>query len=364
MKIVIPVDNNSMETGICMSFGRTPWFLIYDTVPEKIWIKLPVVQDELCNGCKKCVEFCKFNALAYVGKKLLLFEDVCHSCGGCLFVCPEKALKERDAFIKLSKAKAYADCDVDAPNLHLVLAQPSEPIVSDYFGLPNAVINNDECIKCGLCSQNCRFDAILKENGEYKVNPFLCEGCSVCEYVCPAGTISLIPAKAGEMKLFENPDVFSTAQLMMGSGTSGKLVTEVKNQLKNRVEEEDIVIIDGSPGIGCPVIASISGVDMVLIVAEPTISGISDMERIIKTCYKFGTLIAICVNKYDVNLTNTEKIEIYCATNKILYLGRIPFDPDAVKAINKGMTIVDIKCLSGYSAEMVFYKVFKLLYEN
>lgn len=266
------------------------------------------------------------------------------------------------AFIKLSKAKAYADCDVDAPNLHLVLAHPSEPIVTDYFGLPNAVINNEECIKCGLCIQNCRFDAISKENSEYKVNPFLCEGCGVCEFVCPIGAITLIPAKAGELKLFETFDVFSTAQLRMGSGTSGMLVSEVKNQLKNRVEEEDLVIIDGSPGIGCPVIASITGVDMVLIVAEPTISGISDMERIMKTCDKFGTSIAVCVNKYDVNLTNTEKIETYCTTNKIPYLGRIPFDPDAVKAVNKGLTIVDITCSSGYNTESIFYKVLKLLY--
>lgn len=268
------------------------------------------------------------------------------------------------AFIKLSRAKAYADCDVDAPNLHLVLAHPSEPIVSDYFGLPNAMINNDKCIKCGLCGQNCRFDAISTDNGEYIVNSFLCEGCGVCEFVCPAGAITLIPAKAGELKLFETPDVFSTAQLRMGSGTSGMLVAQVKNQLKNRVEEEDVVIIDGSPGIGCPVIASISGVDMVLIVAEPTISGISDMERIIKTCNKFGTLLAVCVNKYDVNLANTEKIETYCTINKIPYLGRIPFDPDAVKAINKGMTIVDVKCSSGYNTEIVFYKALKLLYEK
>ncbi len=266
------------------------------------------------------------------------------------------------AFIKLSKAKAYADCDVDAPNLHLVLAHPSEPIVNDYFGLPNAVINNEECIKCGLCMESCRFEAISKETGEYKVNPFLCEGCGVCQFVCPVEAISLIPAKAGDLMLFDTPDIFSTAQLRMGSGTSGMLVTEVKNRLKNKVEDEDLVIIDGSPGIGCPVIASISGVDMVLIVAEPTISGISDMERIIKTCHMFRTLIAVCVNKYDVNLANTEKIEKYCTSNKIPYVGRIPFDPDAVKVVNKGMTIVDIKCSSGHNAEVVFYKVLNLLY--
>jgi MinD superfamily P-loop ATPase len=268
------------------------------------------------------------------------------------------------AFIKLSKAKAYADCDVDAPNLHLVLSQSSEPVVNDYFGLPSAKIDQEKCIKCNLCFENCRFDAIIKNANGYKIHPYLCEGCSVCEFACPVGAVSLTPSIAGVLKLYEDPDVFSTAQLRMGSGTSGKLVTEVKNQLKNKVEKEDIVIIDGSPGIGCPVIASISGVGMVLIVAEPTISGINDMGRIIKTCKNFGVLTAVCINKFDVNLTNTEKIEEYCLTNNLPYLGRIPFDSEAVKAINKGITIVDTKCAAGHSAEVVFYKTFKLLYEN
>jgi len=268
------------------------------------------------------------------------------------------------AFIKLSKAKAYADCDVDAPNLHLVMAQTATPVVTDYFGLPNAVINQEKCIKCNLCKENCRFDAITNEKGNYSVNPFLCEGCSVCEYVCPAEAILMVPAKAGELKLYANSTVFSTAQLKMGSGTSGKLVTEVKNQLKNRVLQEDFVVIDGSPGIGCPVIASISGASMVLVVTEPTLSGISDMERIISTCKKFGTLTGVCINKYDVNLANTEKIEAYCQANEIPYLGRIPFDPEAVKAVNNGLTIADVKCPAGHDAEVVFYKTLKLIFEK
>jgi MinD superfamily P-loop ATPase len=165
------------------------------------------------------------------------------------------------AFIRLSKAKAYADCDVDAPNLHLITEQSSEPRKTDYYGLPNAEINPVLCIKCDLCRQNCRFDSISVEaDKKYKVDPFACEGCGVCEAVCPADAVTLKPAVSGELMLFANErEVFSTAQLKMGSGNSGKLVTEVKKQMKTEAVNTEFAIIDGSPGIGCPVIASISG---------------------------------------------------------------------------------------------------------
>src|SRR5574344_2524056 len=241
------------------------------------------------------------------------------------------------AFIKISVAKAYADCDVDAPNLHLIMAQNSEPERTDYFGMPKAEIDVDKCIECGLCKENCRFDAISDENG-FKVDSFACEGCGVCEAVCPADAVSLKPAVAGELMLYaDNNKVFSTAQLKMGSGTSGKLVTEVKKQMKTVASADTkLAIIDGSPGIGCPVIASLSGVNMVLIVAEPSISGISDMERIICTAAKFGTKTAVCINKYDANIENTEKIEAFCKKQRLPFIGRIPFDSNAVKMINNG----------------------------
>ena len=267
------------------------------------------------------------------------------------------------AFIKLSNAKAYADCDVDAPNLHLVMNQSSDAKRSDYHGLPKAEINSDLCIQCGLCRQNCRFDAIFADAG-YKVDSFACEGCGVCEAVCPAKAILLKPAVAGELMLYVNDTVFSTAQLKMGSGTSGMLVTEVKKQMKSATIDAELAIIDGSPGIGCPVIASLSGVDMVLIVAEPSISGISDMERIIRTAEKFQTRIAVCVNKYDTNIVNTEKIESYCQTHKIPFAGRIPFDTDSVKAINNAQSIVDIDCISGRSVKEVYDKTVNILFNQ
>ncbi len=266
------------------------------------------------------------------------------------------------AFIKLANAKAYADCDVDAPNLHLVTRQKTEPIKNDYFGMPKAEINPNLCIKCGLCIQHCRFDAI--DENQYKVDSFACEGCGLCKAICPSNAITLKDVKAGELMLYKNDDsIFSTAQLKMGSGTTGMLVTEVKKQMKNEVKEAPVAIIDGSPGIGCPVIASISGVDMVLIVAEPSISGISDMERIIKTAQKFRTKTAVCVNKYDTNLNNTKKIEQYCNENVLPFAGKIPFDKKAVIAVNKGLSIVDIDCKSGKAAEEVFNKTMSLLFE-
>lgn len=266
------------------------------------------------------------------------------------------------AFIKLSQAKAYADCDVDAPNLHLVMAQNAEPERTDYFGMPKAEIDAATCIECGLCKVNCRFDAISDENG-FQVDPFACEGCGVCEAVCPAGAVSLKPAVAGELRLYaDDHKVFSTAQLKMGSGTSGMLVTEVKKQMKAAVlPDTGLAVIDGSPGIGCPVIASLSGVDMVLIVAEPSISGISDMERIIKTAKKFRTKIGVCTNKYDTNPTNNEKIEEFCRRKGLPFTGRIPFDPEAVKAINNGQTIVEVDCPSGIAVMEVYNSVMKLL---
>jgi MinD superfamily P-loop ATPase len=265
------------------------------------------------------------------------------------------------AFIKLSKAKAFADCDVDAPNLHLVMNQSSEAKRTGYYGLPKADIDMQLCVKCGLCKQNCRFDAISADV-DYIIDYHSCEGCGVCEAVCPVGAISLKNVIAGELMLYTDNNVFSTAQLRMGSGTSGMLVTEVKKQLKAAAIDIDLAIIDGSPGIGCPVIASLSGVDMALIVAEPSISGISDMVRIIATAEKLQTKIIVCINKYDTNIENTERIEAFCEKLKIPFAGRIPFDPEAVRAINNAQSIVDIECAAGEAAKAIFNNTIKILY--
>ncbi len=266
------------------------------------------------------------------------------------------------AFIKLAHVKAYADCDVDAPNLHLVLNQISEPKVTDFYGLAKAQIDQSKCTECDICKQNCHFDAINKTIG-YIVNDFACEGCGVCAAICPSGAVILKPVISGELQLYMQDAVFCTAKLRMGSGASGKLVSDVKKQMINTAKNVEFAVIDGSPGIGCPVISSMSGVDMVLIVAEPTVSGISDLKRILKTAGVFGVSAAVCINKYDTNIDNASEIESYCKKEGIPFVGRIPYDTDAVKAINSGKTIVDINCASGLAATNVFNETIKYLFQ-
>ncbi len=268
------------------------------------------------------------------------------------------------AFIRLAGARAYADCDVDAPNLHLIMNRWSEPERKDYCGLPKAEIDTESCTRCDLCRQNCRFTAISL-NDHYQVDPYACEGCGVCAAICPEVAITLKPAVAGELMLYRAEEsVFSTAQLRMGSGTTGLLVTEVKKQLRDAANEAELAVIDGSPGIGCPVIASLNGADLVLIVTEPSVSGISDMERIITTAEIFNMQITVCINKYDTNLENTALIEAYCAEKVLPFSGKIPFDPEAVRAINSGKTIVDLDCPSGIAVKEVYHRTMELLLDE
>ncbi len=270
------------------------------------------------------------------------------------------------AFVKLAQAKAFADCDVDAPNLHLVTKCTAEPQTEAYYGLPKAFINREKCIHCGSCNYHCQFNAIEKADGHWQVNPFACEGCGVCGYVCPNDAVEMKDLLAGEMQLYVNEDnIFSTAQLKMGSGNSGMLVTQVKKRMRQAVKDTqlpaELAIIDGSPGIGCPVIASLSGVSMALIVAEPSVSGISDLERIVQTAEIFHVIPAVCVNKYDTNIENSEKIEDFCYRRDIPFVGRIPFDLEAVKAINNGETIVERDCVARTAVREIFEKTMALM---
>jgi len=265
------------------------------------------------------------------------------------------------AFIKLSDARAYADCDVDAPNLHIIMEQKTQPMKTDYYGMGIAKIAAEKCNLCGLCEKLCRFSAIKLANGIMTVDEFSCEGCGLCEAICPESAVKIYPAVAGELILYKNDTLFSTARLKMGSGTSGKLVAEVKKQLNSADAAVALAIIDGSPGIGCPVIASLSGVDMVLVVTEPTISGISDMERIILTAQKFNVKIAVCINKYDINLENTQKIEKLCNDQDLPFAGRIPFDSAVITALNKGKSVVCYECPATEAIRKVYERTMYIL---
>lgn len=247
------------------------------------------------------------------------------------------------ALIGIHQAKAFADCDVDAPNLHLTAGEMPEPIEHDFMGDQKAVIDQDQCSACGYCKEDCRFDAVEFDNGVYTINTIACEGCAVCTIRCPQNAITMVDDVAGMLTLYKNAQTFSTAKLKMGRGNSGKLVTEVKQQLVTNTDPDvELAFIDGSPGIGCPVIASVTGVDDVLMVVEPSLSGFSDFKRLLETVKQFGIHPMVCVNKYNIAPVQAKMIEQYCADHEIDFLGNIPYDTTVSKAINAGKNLSEV----------------------
>ncbi len=263
------------------------------------------------------------------------------------------------SFIYLNQTKQFSDCDVEAPNLHLMYKsgkKESKP----YHGLAKAFIDPQKCINCGLCFQHCRFNAI--ENAQsYSVNPYKCEGCGVCGYVCPADAIYFESMVDGSIDLFKKDYLFSTGSLKMGSGNSGLLVSEVKKQLDRSYD--GLTIIDGPPGIGCPVIASMSAVDYILIVTEPSMSGYGDMIRIIETIKKARIHLAVCINKHDINPLMTQQIEDYLDNNQIPYVGVIDYDKEVSDLINRGINIVETESTVGKQIRNIYQNMMELLKE-
>lgn len=267
-------------------------------------------------------------------------------------------------FIALSQAKAYADCDVDAPNLHLVMGSFRKEQASNYFGLPKAMIDSDLCTSCSRCFAVCRFDAVIP-GPTYRIDPIACEGCTYCLHVCPVGAISTKPVKVGELKLYERGEErFSTATLTMGSGTTGKLVSEVKKQLRDNTQETEVAILDGSPGIGCPVIASLSGVDLALMVAEPSVSAFSDLKRVISSARQLQVPVAVVVNKYDMNPTICGEIEVFCFKEGIPFLGKIPYDGQVIAALNKGENPACLNSPASNALKSIYSKTLQVWKEH
>ncbi|NSW90089.1 MAG: 4Fe-4S binding protein [Firmicutes bacterium] len=239
----------------------------------------------------------------------------------------------------LVKEKVLADCDVDAPNLHILLKGETLK-KEDYFGAKEASIDNCSCVKCGVCRDTCRFGAISED---IKIIPMKCEGCGACVLVCPQGAIHLEEVKTGETYVSAtNRGTFSHALLDIGAEGSGKLVTEVRKNIYNYKKDEKWVLIDGSPGIGCVVIASITGTDAVVAVAEPTKSGLSDLERVLGVARHFQIPGFVCINKYDLNQEVASQIEDFCKKNNFPVIGKIPFDPSIVKALQEFKTPVEV----------------------
>jgi len=307
------------------------------------------------------------------------------------------------SLIELAGCTACADCDVDAPNLHLIHGNRGVPETTDWHGYEKAELHANLCTRCGACEAACRFGAIR----QMVVDPYACEGCAVCEAVCPvtdaAGkkAIRMVQPVTGHTVLYRSPEliperpldsalvrtsdeaseltpepapelspepeacgcmhhraairsgpwVFSTAALEMGSGASGKLVSAVRKNLyavlgpevvsgKTEAGRNRIVILDGSPGIGCPVIASVTGVDLVLIVTEPTVSGLHDLKRLAEVAARFGVPCVVCVNRFDLQVAYTERIEEACTELGLPVIGRIPYDRSAVEAVTRGIPLV------------------------
>jgi MinD superfamily P-loop ATPase len=244
------------------------------------------------------------------------------------------------AFASLAENKILCDADVDAADLHLI-CRPDQSLRQDFQSGHTAVIDPDRCTACGLCRDLCRFGAI---NEAYEVDAVDCEGCGVCVHFCPEEAIDFPLNTCGEWFISETrfgPMVH--ARLGIAEENSGKLVTLVRQEAKKLAEEKDIPLIltDGPPGVGCPVIASIGGVDAALVVCEPTVSGIHDMERVAELATFFKVPVMVCINKSDLNLQKARDIEVFAKEKGFSFLGPIPFDPAFTQAMVEGLTIME-----------------------
>jgi len=256
------------------------------------------------------------------------------------------------SFAVLANNAVTADCDVDAPDLHMLL-HPEIIGTQEFKGSKLAVIDETKCVQCGLCREKCRFDAITEN---FNVDAFACEGCGVCTIVCPTSAIRLSERVSGHAYVSKTRYGFMAhAMLRSGESNSGKLVTLVRQNAKILAERgrSDLIIIDGSPGIGCPVIASVTGADASLVVTEPTMSGIHDLERTLRLLRHFGVQPFVCVNMYDINRDNAEKITSFCKENGIEVVGKISFNPVVTEAMVNGKPVVEYAPESDVTNEIV-----------
>jgi len=247
------------------------------------------------------------------------------------------------SFAALAENTVIADCDVDAPDLHLLL-HPEIVKREEFKGLNVAAMDKAKCTECGICEAACRFKAISDTGSGYEVNPTRCEGCGVCVFVCDQDAIILTERISGYAFISKTKyGTMAHAQLNIAEEASGKLVTVVRNNAQRVAEEEgsELILIDGSPGIGCPVIASLTGVDLALVITEPTMSGLHDLERILDVTRHFGITSVVCINKYDINEANSRRITEFCQERGVMIVRNIPYDPVVTEAMVAAMPVVE-----------------------
>jgi MinD superfamily P-loop ATPase len=245
------------------------------------------------------------------------------------------------SFAALAQKKVLVDCDVDAADLYLLL-RPDEEEKQDFWSGQVASIDRERCTQCGLCQKLCRFGAIK----EYSVDTIVCEGCGFCYQLCPVGAITMKENLAGYWFMANTKyGYLSHARLRAAQENSGKLVALVRENARVLAQEEglELIISDGPPGTGCPVISSLSGVDLALLVTEPTLSGIHDLTRIVDVCRRFGVPALVCINKYNISEENTRENENYCSEEEIKVAAKIPFDNVVTEALVARMPVIEYR---------------------
>jgi MinD superfamily P-loop ATPase len=244
------------------------------------------------------------------------------------------------AFAAIAEHKILCDADVDAADLHLLM-RPTAGQTYPFMSGRKANIREADCNACGVCRDVCRFRAI---DERFKVDPIACEGCGVCVYFCPEKAIDFPLQQAGEWYVSETRfGSMVHARLGIAEENSGKLVALVRKEARKIAEQKrlDLILTDGPPGVGCPVIASLSGADAVLIVTEPTVSGRHDMQRVVGLANHFKVPAWVCVNKFDLNRQIAEEIEAVAGEQHLGFVGHIPFDPVFTKSMVQGQTIFE-----------------------
>lgn len=246
------------------------------------------------------------------------------------------------SFAALGLPCVIADCDVDAADLFLI-TRPAREKSKTFTSGRKPVFDLTTCTRCGRCAEQCRFAALAIKGGDLVYDRFSCEGCALCSRICPSGAVAMEEKECGEWYVSSTrygPMVH--ARLHVAEENSGKLVTVVRRQAKQLAEQNgmDTIYIDGPPGIGCPVISSLTGVDLAVLVTEPTLSGLHDLERIADLARQLKARTAVCVNKYDLNVEMTAKIEDYCRSGAIELVGRIPYDRSVIESLVCGEAVV------------------------